>query len=104
MLDPKNGPDSRPTGLGLFFCYWHPEIVKNRRVRCELRRTPFEGSPPSGIYLIGSVNTRAFVATNSRIVGPEGIRVPRCGLVPGRRLVENDLGGWHRFWMGYGQD
>ena len=55
----KNGPDSRSTEPGLFFCYWHPEIVKNRRVRCELPRTPFERSPPSGIDLIGSVNTSA---------------------------------------------
>jgi hypothetical protein len=45
----KNGPDSRSTEPGLFFCYWRPKIVENRRVRCELPRTPFERSPPHGI-------------------------------------------------------
>jgi hypothetical protein len=32
MLDPS--PDSRSTEPGLFLCYWHPEIVENRRVGC----------------------------------------------------------------------
>src|ERR1700720_3019170 len=57
---PKNGPDSRSTEPGLFFCYWHPEIVEDRRVRCELPRTPFERCPIRD--LIGSVNSSALLA------------------------------------------
>src|SRR5438477_10401608 len=41
----KNGLDSRSTEPGPFFCCWHPEIVENRWVRCELPSAQFERGP-----------------------------------------------------------
>jgi hypothetical protein len=49
----KNGPDSRSAESGLFFCHWHPKIIENRRVRCQLPRTPFEQSPHLGFERFG---------------------------------------------------
>jgi hypothetical protein len=50
---------------GFFFRYCHPDIAENRRVRCELSRTPVSTKPPTHT-LIGSVNTSAFTAIYPR--------------------------------------
>ena len=45
---------------GFFFRYCHPDIAENRRVRCELSRTPVSTKPPTHTFT-GSVNTSAFL-------------------------------------------
>src|SRR5437667_12848945 len=59
------------------------------------RRTT--GNPEVISSPVGLVPTNALVVFYSRVVGkPEGIQVPRCGLVLRSRLLESNLRAWPR--------
>jgi DNA replication protein DnaC len=90
----KNGPDLRSTEPGLFFCYWHPEIVENRRFAAnfpERGLNSLNEAPHPGFDLIGSVNTRSVLIREALLPGDCPSTDHNNGLDPAESPVNTNV-------------